>query len=176
MAFEKKGESDKAQSDFEQAKELGYISDAQKSIDYLHELDALTLDELLAGEMQTPDDVDLLVRIGIRYVKLPQLDRAYEYYMRALQLDPDDGWTHIYLGNLNYASKRYPDAFSCFSRGAELLPEVACPYWCLGDVYHAMGNDSLAAANYEKAITMEPECQEAQHGLEKLNAPWFPPR
>jgi tetratricopeptide (TPR) repeat protein len=165
VSYEKKGESDKAQEDLELAKSRGYISDDRG--DHLHELDALALDELLAREIQTPDDVDLLVRIGIRYVKLCQLNRAQDYYLRALQLDPNDGWTHMYLGNLNYALKRYTDAISCFSRGAELLRDVACPYWCLGDAYDAMGNYYFAEADYKNAVEVEPTCAEAIRGLEK---------
>jgi hypothetical protein len=80
--------------------------------DYLDRLDSLDLSELLALERGNPDDIDLLIRIGRSYFKLRQLDKCGEYYVRALKIDPHDGWSHLYFGNLGYA----------FGTGAQPVP------------------------------------------------------
>ena len=105
--------------------------------DYLDHLDSLELPELLALERDNPDDVDLLVRIGVSYFKSRQLDKCREYYVRALKIDPHNGWSHLYFGNLCYGLRCYSEAITHFGYAAEFLPDVACPHWCLGDAYHA---------------------------------------
>jgi len=140
--------------------------DSQDKIAHLEELDSLSQEELFEREKQTPDDIHLLVRIAGGYLHRAELDKAEEYYRRALDVDPDDPWTYIYLGNLHNARTRFPEAISCFTRAAELLPGVACPYWCLGDAYATMGEPELAEAHYKKAVDVEPDNTQAQERLD----------
>ena len=123
------------------------------------------LDDLLDQDGQTPNDVDLLVQIGRRLVKLGQLDEAQTYYDRALRLAPDDGWTHIYLGSLHHIRRRHRSALRYFLRAAELLPDVACPFWCLCDIYDAMGKSSLAESSYKQAVSVESDDRQAKRKL-----------
>lgn len=127
----------------------------------------LDLGELLALERKTRPDVDLLVGIGRRYLELRQLDKCYRYYSRALALDPDDGWTHLYFGNLTFVLSCYDQAENHFRRAAELLPDVACPYWCLADLYEAQGYWSRTEEYYRQAVDVDPTDATAQRKLEQ---------
>ncbi len=98
-------------------------------------------------------------------MRLARLSAAEGYYQRAIQIDPDDGWTHLYIGNLHYARQRYRHAIASFTRGSKLLPEEACPHWCLGDVHDAMGNFSLAGSCYRRAVKVDPDCKRAKRNL-----------
>jgi len=140
------------------------FSDERNSrIDYY---DTLDLDGLLAQENESPRDVDLLVSIGRRYLKQRQLDQSHAYYSRALAIDPDDGWTHLYMGNLCYALSCYDEAEPHFQRAIELLPGVACPHWCLADVYDKQGYWSRTEQQYRCAAETDPTDAKSKQKLE----------
>ena len=132
-------------------------------IDYYHTLD---LDGLLAMEHQSPRDVDLLVAIGRHYLKRRQLDQSHAYYSRAIEIAPDDGWTHLYMGNLCYALACYDEAETHFRRAIELLPGVACPHWCLADVYDKQGYWSRTEKQYQRAVDTDPTDAKAKQKLD----------
>lgn len=134
--------------------------------DYLDYLNSLDLTDLLALERDHPDDVDLLIRIGGVYLKLRQVERCRDYYVRALKLDPFDGWSHLFFGNLCYGLKCYPEAITHFKYAADFLPDAACPHWCLGDAYRAHGDFAHAQWHYEKAVEIDPTDHRARQKLE----------
>ena len=128
--------------------------------------DSLDLDGLLALERGASSDVDLLVFIGQHFLELGQFDRCHAYYKRALALDPDDGWTHLYMGNLCYAISCYDESEKHFKRAIELLPRVACPHWCLADIYEKQGYWSRTEHHYRRAIEIDPLDETARRRLE----------
>jgi tetratricopeptide (TPR) repeat protein len=128
--------------------------------------DTLDLDGLLALEHESPRDVDLLVSIGRHYLKQRQLEQSHAYYSKALVIDPDDGWTHLYMGNLCYAISCYDEAETHFQRAIELLPGVACPHWCLADVYDKQGYWSRTEQQYRRAVETDPDDSQAKQKLE----------
>ncbi|GAA4441817.1 tetratricopeptide repeat protein [Bremerella cremea] len=138
--------------------------DAFDSYEYYRSLD---LESLLAIEQQQRGDVDLLVQIGLRYIKRQDLRQASTYLHRALRLDPSDAWTHIYIGHLWYRIGRYDQAAESFQTAIDLMPDEACPYWCLGDVRQAQGDWQQAEALYRQAVSIAPENRTAQERLER---------
>jgi len=140
------------------------ISDERNSrIDHYATLD---LDGLLALEHRSPRDVDLLLSIGQHYLKQRQPDQSHAYYSKALAIDPDDGWTNLYMGNLCYALSCYDESATHFRRAIELLPGVACPHWCLADVYDKQGYWSRTEQQYRRAVETDPSDAQAKHKLE----------
>ncbi len=127
--------------------------------------ETLDLTGLLALERDVPRDVDLLVFIGRLYFKQRQLDKCHGYYSRALAIDPDDGWTHLYMGNLCYALSCYDEAEAHFKRAIELLPDVACPHWCLADVYNKQGYWSRTEQHYRRAVEIDPSDSKSNQKL-----------
>ncbi|WP_417387774.1 tetratricopeptide repeat protein [Gimesia sp.] len=134
--------------------------------EYLEYLRSLNLTELLALERDRPDDVDLLIRIGGAFIKLRQLDKCIEYYVRALKIDPFNGWTHLYFGSLGYGLKCYDEAIKHFEYAADFLPDSAYPQWYLGDTYRVKGNFARADFHYQKAVENDPADLKARQKLE----------
>ena len=137
-------------------------AERRSRIDYY---DTLNLDELLILERESPRDADLLVFIGRHFLKRLQLDQTHAYYSRALSVNPDDGWTHVYMGNLCYALACYVEAEAHFKRAIELLPGVACPHWCLADVYDKQGYWSRTEQQYRRAVDTDPSDSKARQKL-----------
>ena len=133
----------------------------------LDHYETLDLSDLLAAEIESPDDVDLLVLIGQRYFKSQEFDKSRDYYVRAVKLDPFDGWSHLYFGNLLYALRCYDDALTHFKYAADFLPENGCPHWCMGDTYHALGDLNNADSHYHKAVEIDPDDPTAIQNLNR---------
>lgn len=140
------------------------LSDERNAKIDLHE--TLELDGLLELERRTPRDVDLLVAIGRHYFKQRDLKQCHAYYSKALDVDPDEGWTHLYMGNLCFAISCYDQAERYFKRAAELLPGNSCPLWCLGDVYAKQGYWSRTEQLYRRAVETDPRDETAEKRLE----------
>lgn len=128
--------------------------------------DTLEFDDLLTLERDFPRDVDLLVLIGRRYLERRILDQCHAYYSKALAIDPNDGWTHLYMGNLCYGLSCYDEAAWHFQTAIELLPGVACPHWCLADVYDKQGYWSRTEQQYRRAVETDPSDSKAKAKLE----------
>ena len=124
-----------------------------------------TIDEVLALIETRPDDADLFQRLGQLYIGTDQFERAREAYERALALDPDDPWTHLYMGNWFYHLRRWREAASWFERAAELLPDAAIAHTCRGDAYKKQGRYELAGRAYKAAARVEPDNATARRKL-----------
>ena len=126
----------------------------------------LDLEELLSLERDAPRDVDLLLCIGGAYFRQRQLKECHAYFSRALEVDPDDGWTHLRIGNLA-ALYSQDDAETHFEKAIELMPDVACPYWCLADLYNKQGYYSRTEEYYRRAVEIDPSDDQARKKLEE---------
>ena len=71
----------------------------------------------------------------------------------SISLD-DDGWGHLYLGNLFFTKEDWDAAEVEFRKGKKLLPDIAAPIWCLGDVYHAKGDIRKSEKYYRMAVKL----------------------
>lgn len=138
--------------------------------DRLAFLRRLTLQELVALESSGESDLDLLIEIGKRHLKDRRFDTAEEYYHRALLIDPNEPWSHLYMGNLLYTQDKYCDAIWHFEFAANILKTEPCPYWCLGDAHDANGDRRAAGTYYNKAVQVAPDDQTAIRRLSDWTA------
>lgn len=112
-----------------------------------------------------PDDSQLLQNLAKLYVDRRRMDEAKTALERSLALDPDNTWTHLYLGNWFYRVSSFSESLKCFAQAAELMPERGVAYWCLGDAYANLGDSALVGANYQKAVEVQPSDKVAQRSL-----------
>ena len=47
------------------------------------------------------------------------------------------------------------------------LPNNGCPYWCMGDTYHALDDIENADLHYHKAVEIDPDDPTAMQNLER---------
>ncbi len=132
----------------------------------LDDLKSTDLEGLLEELANAPGDVDLLIELGRRHLRLGDLDSAEAYYRRALDLDADDPVVNLHVGNLFYARGRHRLAVEHFRIAAELAPEQACPYWCIANAHEALGDSVRAEAYYQEAVSVDPTDCMARRELE----------
>src|SRR5207249_7165903 len=95
------------------------------------------------------------------------MGKAKAAYERALQLDPTDPWTHLFVGNWHMAADEYREALEHFKHSAQYVPQIPVQFWALGDAYAALGIDALATENYQHALKLDPNDKAARKSWEK---------
>jgi Tfp pilus assembly protein PilF len=98
---------------------------------------------------------DAYLELGHSYRNLNKLKKAESMFKTAISLD-DDGWGHLYLGNLFFTKEDWDAAEVEFHKGRQFLPNIATPIWCLADVYRAQGNVKKSEKFYRAAVKVDP--------------------
>ena len=124
-----------------------------------------TIEDVLALLEERPDDAELFQLLGQMYQQADQRDKAREAYERSIALDPNDPWTHLFLGNWFFRHDMLRDALKRFNHAAELLPDEAIAYTCQGDAYRALGLNDQAELAYEMAVRVAPNDQQVKQRL-----------
>lgn len=94
---------------------------------------------------------------------------AEDHLRRALELDPRDAWARIYLGTYLWMRADVEAAVAEFRAAAQLEPEWAVPLWSLGNIHeNALKDFDSAQSFFERALELEPDCQEALKNLGRL--------
>ncbi|MFN2353075.1 MAG: tetratricopeptide repeat protein [Desulfopila sp.] len=91
------------------------------------------------------------------------LDKAYEYIQKALELKPESGYIQDSLGWVYYRMQHFEKARNALQKAIELEPEDPYIYEHLGDTYNALGDGKKARQYLKKAreLLTEPEKIEA---------------
>lgn len=118
-----------------------------------------------------PDHAEALNFIGYSWAdKNINLDKAYEYIKKAVELEPESGYIRDSLGWVLFRLGKLESALEELVRALELEPGDAHIYDHLGDVYRALQKYSEAREAYLKAAEMFDDDQKRAAIKEKLNA------
>lgn len=115
-----------------------------------------------------PDYAKAHASVGINLVSLGRLDAAAAAFERALagDLDDDDrAATHLQLGNLRVAQRRFEDAAREFRAGAALSSEPAELQYSLGVVLRQTGDTRGAIEALRSSVTSQPDVAKSRIAL-----------
>jgi TolB-like protein len=96
------------------------------------------------------------VMLGISKSPKESMGEAIKLVKRAIELDDQDGYSHVVSGYLLTMVRQYDKAVAEAERGVALDPNVADIYGWLGMVYRYVGRWEDAVVAYEKAIRLNP--------------------
>ncbi len=89
--------------------------------------------------------------------RLNRYTEAEAAYRRAIELDPNDAYPWNGLGNLLQDHlRRYGEAESAYRRALELNPSSVYPFSNLGRLYFGQNKPADAAANFQRALEIDP--------------------
>lgn len=108
-----------------------------------------------------PEDVRALHLLYKWYRKQGHLDEAYGALRRALDADPTDVWTHLYIGNMAYVERDWDTALVWFEFAAMLDPDITPPIWSQADVYEFQDRQDLAELYFRKAMELDPDDEQS---------------
>ncbi len=106
------------------------------------------------------DDPVIANEIGIAYHQLGQLDKARQYYERALKLNPRYAEARNNLGAAYYAGKSFRRAISAYRRALEIQPRSSSFHMNLGMAYFARKMEKEAMDEYQTALQIDPNVLE----------------
>lgn len=102
------------------------------------------------------DDPVIANEIGIAYHQLGQLDKAKQYYERALKLNPRYAEARNNLGAAYYAGKSFRRAIAAYKRALEIQPRSSSFHMNLGMAYFARKMEKEAMDEYQTALQIDP--------------------
>lgn len=96
------------------------------------------------------------VQLGNSYLQIEprELDQAYEHISHALALEPNEAYTHDFMGDVHRARNDLASARAEYTRMAELDPSLALAYQQRAHVNAFLGNFAEARADYDRAIQL----------------------
>lgn len=122
-----------------------------------------------------PDHAEALNFIGYSWAdKNINLDKAYEYILRAVELEPENGYIRDSLGWVLFRLGQLDEARKQLHKALELEPNDPHIYDHLGDVHTAAQDFEKARKSYERALQMfdtDEKIKEIQNKLDALPSP-----
>jgi len=113
-----------------------------------------------------PPDHNLLVDWGLALDGLNRMDEALAKLRQAAAMDPT---AHVYTQIAEVYAKRtyWADAMDALATAEKLDPGFAPTYVYRGNIYFNTGQYALATAEYQRALKIRPDNQEALENLVK---------
>lgn len=126
-----------------------------------HDHDASASD-VLARLRALSDDAEFFQDLGKTFSRHKLYGLAKSSFELSLELDPCDGFTHLYLGNWYYRERQFEPALECFEYASQLMPDVSAPFWCMADVYEELKRFDEAEELHCKALAVDPNDKQAR--------------
>jgi len=107
--------------------------------------------------------------LGYSFVEMQEnLDEALDMIERAVDARPESGHIVDSLGWALYRLGQYDEAVTHLERAAELMPVDPIVNDHLGDAYWAVGREIEARFQWRRALSFDPEPEEAERIRLKL--------
>lgn len=133
--------------------------------------DMLDAKKALQSAMILDDgNVEVLSRYAYVLNAMNDFGGAKEYYLKVLELAPDDDMAHASLANVLHKLNEDEEAIEHHQRSIELDAEYAPHYFNYANTRYDLGENDKALKLYEKAYALDPTIKEAEEMIEKLKA------
>ena len=111
----------------------------------------LDKEELLRLIEDQPINAEHHQELGKYYLREKDYDSAEKALHRSLELNCDDGWTYMYMGNLRHLQDRIEEALGFFQYAEKLMPDISTPLWCIAEMNEKLKRYDKANEYFEKA-------------------------
>jgi tetratricopeptide (TPR) repeat protein len=105
---------------------------------------------------------------AIEYHKRGEYAKAREYYLRAVEAEPENARIRVLLGNTFYYDGYVEEGISQYEEAIRIDPDYAIAYYNLAIALEHKGDIEGAIKNYKKAIKKNPNYAEAYSSLGAL--------
>jgi len=133
--------------------------------DFIMEYKNIDKEKLLLLIASEPNNAEYYQELGKIYIYEKELELAAKTLHKSLELNFEDGWTYMYLGNIYNHKKNYEQSIGFFEYAARFLPGIATPFWCMAEMYEKLGRPGKARQYFEQAVKVD---QSDQDSIKKL--------
>ncbi|MGI9533927.1 MAG: tetratricopeptide repeat protein [Thermodesulfobacteriota bacterium] len=110
-----------------------------------------------------------LTNLGIAYFRKGDVNKAKQYYDKALEINPAYVYTHNEIGKLFMSIGKEEDAILEFKQAISGFPEYDEAHYNLGVVYLKQQNNLLACHQFNKVVELTPNSQLGLNSKKYLN-------
>jgi protein O-mannosyl-transferase len=103
--------------------------------------------------------------------RLGRLDEAIEAYRKSIEVYPEWGWSHLYLGVTLGQLDRTEEAMPYFEQAVRLLPGSAEAHFHYGEALLKLGRKDEARAQLSETLRINPGHAGAKYWLDRIDAP-----
>jgi len=158
------------QAALQQAPQHAYLS-VELAINYLALEDYETAISVLASALENnPTDPTVLFELARAHIRSGNRERAYEYYQRCLESDPDNVPCLSWLGGLQLSDSNYVLAITNLERAIELGSTDPDDFLELGRAHAAQGRCDLGIPYLQQGYQLVTESQNYQRQASFANA------
>ncbi len=103
-----------------------------------------------------PENVDVLIKLGLSYRHLEAYDTAIDFYDQALNIEPDN---KIVLNNIGWAKQlqdKMDEAIDMYKKSLEIDPNYDIPLVNLTNIYFDNKEYDIAIEVFQKALNIDP--------------------
>jgi superkiller protein 3 len=117
-----------------------------------------------------PESGDGYYELGKGYFNNENYSSAIENFNKAKSKGLKTSILYLYSGLAHYYEKQYNESASDFQNSIELYPTVPS-YLFLAKSYRQLGKNEAAIKEYQNALSLDPDNQEAKDAIKVLSAP-----
>ena len=110
-----------------------------------------------------------LTNLGIAYFRKGDVNKAKQYYDKALEINPAYVYTHNEIGKLYMSIGNESEAIQQFKQAISGFPEYDEAHFNLGIVYLKQGNNVLACHQFNRVVELTPNSQMGIDSRKYLN-------
>ncbi len=106
-----------------------------------------------------------LTSLGVHYSDEEEYEKAIEYYLKSLEINPNFNITYNNLGNTYQKVEKYDAAIKEYETAIRLNGNYYEAYANMGNAYKRLEKYDAALANYEKALSIKDSYVDARFNL-----------
>src|SRR4029077_1232698 len=106
-----------------------------------------------------------IIQLGLAEKNRGRPEAATEWFLRAVELEPESTVVHFYLGEIYYNRGLNAEALAALERAVELNPDNANAHYLMAFVLGDMGRHQDARGASKRAIQLNPPLARAQTNL-----------
>jgi len=129
-----------------------------------------TIQLFMSAHQQNPQDVNVLVAIGVLFNVTDEIDKAIMAFQKAIELNPNDHSLWNKLGATQANGSRSEDAIESYRQALKIKPNYVRAWVNLGIAYSNLKESDQAAKYYVRALRM---CPQMDHVWQYLGVAFY---
>ncbi|MDQ1352413.1 MAG: hypothetical protein QG657_2719 [Acidobacteriota bacterium] len=110
-----------------------------------------------------------LASIGEIYVKQEKMEKAQEFFMKSVELNPKNEILAYNVAEIFFGNNKNEEAAKYYQIASQIKPQWGIPYLKLGYVYLNLGDNQKAIEYFNKFMEVDPQNPEVDNIKEVIN-------